>query len=92
NPNTHGGGVNYNFRVGLTQTVLKSASGESTSVRSLQILTGVGGDALQDIVFNQLTGMTASYNDYSGPAPVYVPRQNTYYYLAATNLREEELH
>ncbi|WP_105143962.1 MucBP domain-containing protein [Streptococcus suis] len=91
NPNTHGGGVNYNFRVGLTQTVLKSASGESTSVRSLQILTGVGGDALQDIVFNQLTGMTASYNDYSGPAPVYVPRQNTYYYLAATNLREEEL-
>ncbi|HFI0635483.1 TPA: MucBP domain-containing protein, partial [Streptococcus suis] len=90
NPYTYGV-VHYNFRASLTQTVLKSASGESTSVRSLQILTGVGGDALQDIVYNQLTGMTASYNDYSGPAPVYVPRQNTYYYVAATDLRDEEL-
>ncbi|HFI0553831.1 TPA: MucBP domain-containing protein [Streptococcus suis] len=84
-------GVRYNFRAGLTQTILKSASGASTAVRSFQLLTGVGGDALSDIVFNQLTGLTASYNDYSGPAPVYVPRQNTYYYLAATDLRDEEL-
>ncbi|MGQ7379500.1 MucBP domain-containing protein [Streptococcus suis] len=84
-------GVRYNFRAGLTQTILKSASGDSTAVRSFQLLTGVGGDALSDIVFNQLTGLTASYNDYSGPAPVYVPRQNTYYYLAATDLRDEEL-
>ncbi|HEM6191404.1 TPA: MucBP domain-containing protein, partial [Streptococcus suis] len=88
---TSGPGVKYNFRAGLTQTILKSASGASTAVRSFQLLTGVGGDALQDIVFNQLTGLTASYNDYSGPAPVYVPRQNIYYYLAATDLREEEL-
>ncbi|HFR3775424.1 TPA: MucBP domain-containing protein [Streptococcus suis] len=84
-------GVRYIFRAGLTQTILKSASGDSTAVRSFQLLTGVGGDALSDIVFNQLTGLTASYNDYSGPAPVYVPRQNTYYYLAATDLRDEEL-
>ncbi|NQJ68753.1 YSIRK-type signal peptide-containing protein [Streptococcus suis] len=88
---TSGPGVKYNFRAGLTQTILKSASGDSTAVRSFQLLTGVGGDALSDIVFNQLTGLTASYNDYSGPAPVYVPRQNTYYYLAATDLRDEEL-
>ncbi|HEM5194057.1 TPA: MucBP domain-containing protein [Streptococcus suis] len=88
---TSGPGVKYNFRASLTQTILKSASGASTAVRSFQLLSGVGGDALQDIVFNQLTGLTASYNDYSGPAPVYAPRQNTYYYLAATDLRDEEL-
>ncbi|MFM0858296.1 MucBP domain-containing protein [Streptococcus suis] len=91
NTNTWSNKVKYNFRASLTQTVLKSASGESTSVRSIQLLSGVGGNALQDIVFNQLTGMTASYNDYSGPAPVYMPRQNTYYYVAATDLRDEEL-
>ncbi|NQN54582.1 YSIRK-type signal peptide-containing protein, partial [Streptococcus suis] len=80
----------FNFRIPLTKTTYTNAAGESSTLRETQILQGTQGNAKGQVVYAALTGDTGYYNDYSGPAPTYSPKQTTYYLVKETDKRIEE--
>ncbi|MCI5870445.1 MAG: MucBP domain-containing protein, partial [Streptococcus sp.] len=80
----------FNFRIPLTKTTYTNAAGESSTLRETQILQGTQGNAQGQVIYAALTGDKGYYNDYSGPAPTYSPKQTTYYLVKETDKRIEE--
>ncbi|HFI0671460.1 TPA: MucBP domain-containing protein, partial [Streptococcus suis] len=80
----------FKYTLSLTETVFKNAAGESKVLRNMQLKSGMGGKALNTLVYHNQTASRGDYNDYSGTAPTYTPRQVTSYFVKATDLRDEE--
>ncbi|HFI0106136.1 TPA: MucBP domain-containing protein, partial [Streptococcus suis] len=80
----------FKYTLSLTETEFKNAAGESSVLRNMQLKSGMGGSALNTLVYHNQTVSRGDYNDYSGGAPTYTPRQETSYYVKATALRDEE--
>ncbi|HFI0067724.1 TPA: MucBP domain-containing protein, partial [Streptococcus suis] len=81
---------NFKYTLSLTETEFKNAAGESSVLRNMQLKSGMGGSALNTLVYSNLTTSRGDYNDYSGTAPTYTPRQVTSYFVKATDLRDQE--
>ncbi|NQO85930.1 YSIRK-type signal peptide-containing protein, partial [Streptococcus suis] len=80
----------FKYTLSLTETEFKNAAGESSTLRNMQLKSGMGGAALNTLVYSNQTLSRGDYNDYSGTAPTYSPRQVTSYFVKATDLRDEE--
>ncbi|HEP1844973.1 TPA: MucBP domain-containing protein, partial [Streptococcus suis] len=80
----------FKYTLSLTETEFKNAAGESSVLRNMQLKSGMGGTALNTLVYSNQTLSRGDYNDYSGTAPTYSPRQVTSYFVKATDLRDEE--
>ncbi|HEP1820267.1 TPA: MucBP domain-containing protein, partial [Streptococcus suis] len=80
----------FKYTLSLTETEFKNAAGESSVLRNMQLKSKMGGKALHTLVYNNQTLSRGDYNDYSGTAPTYSPRQVTSYFVKATDLRDEE--
>ncbi|MGQ7357022.1 MucBP domain-containing protein [Streptococcus suis] len=81
---------NFKYTLSLTETEFKNAAGESSVLRNMQLKSNMGDTALNTLVYSNLTTSRGDYNDYSGAAPTYTPRQVTSYFVKATDLRDQE--
>ncbi|HEM4414474.1 TPA: MucBP domain-containing protein, partial [Streptococcus suis] len=81
---------NFKYILSLTETEFKNAAGESSVLRNMQLKSNMGASALNTLVYSNQTASRGDYNDYSGAAPTYTPRQVTSYFVKATDLRDEE--
>ncbi|MEG3344326.1 MucBP domain-containing protein, partial [Streptococcus suis] len=80
----------FKYILSLTENEFKNAAGESSTLRNMQLKSGMGGAALNTLVYSNQTLSRGDYNDYSGTVPTYSPRQVTSYFVKATDLRDEE--
>ncbi|HFU4464882.1 TPA: MucBP domain-containing protein, partial [Streptococcus suis] len=81
----------FSYRMSLTTLPFTDSTGHQTSVRYVNINSGVGADGKGSVAYSLLTDDSTSYNSYTGIAPGYLPTQVTSYYVKETERRAQEL-
>ncbi|WP_153053364.1 MucBP domain-containing protein [Streptococcus suis] len=81
----------FSFRMSFTTMPFTESTGETSTLRYVNINSGLGETAKGSVAYALLTSDTTSYNSYTGLAPSYSPAQITSYYVKETNHRSEEL-
>ncbi|NQK58823.1 YSIRK-type signal peptide-containing protein, partial [Streptococcus suis] len=81
----------FSFRMAFTTMPFTESTGETSTLRYVNINSGLGETAKGSVAYSLLTSDTTSYNSYTGLAPSYSPAQITSYYVKETNHRSEEL-
>ncbi|HEM5155242.1 TPA: MucBP domain-containing protein [Streptococcus suis] len=81
----------FTYRMSLTTMPFTDSTGQQTSVRYMNINSGVGANGKGSVVYSLLTSDRTSYNSYTGIAPGYLPTQVTSYYVKETERRAQEL-
>ncbi|HFI0634899.1 TPA: YSIRK-type signal peptide-containing protein, partial [Streptococcus suis] len=81
----------FTFRMSSTSLPFTDSTGQQTSVRFVNINSGLGADAKGSVAYSLLTDDRTSYNSYTGVAPSYLPIQVTSYYVKETERRAQEL-
>ncbi|MBY4963062.1 MucBP domain-containing protein, partial [Streptococcus suis] len=81
----------FTFQMSSTSLPFTDSTGQQTSVRYVNIRSGLGADAKGSVAYSLLTSDRTSYNSYTGIAPSYLPIQVTSYYVKETERRAQEL-
>ncbi|HEL1992874.1 TPA: MucBP domain-containing protein, partial [Streptococcus suis] len=81
----------FTYRMSLTTMPFTDSTGQQTSVRYVNINSGVGANGKGSVAYSLLTNDNTSYNSYTGLAPSYTPFQVTSYFVKETERRAQEL-
>ncbi|HFU4472928.1 TPA: MucBP domain-containing protein, partial [Streptococcus suis] len=81
----------FTYRMSLTTMPFTDSTGQQTSVRYVNINSGIGANGKGSVVYSLLTNDNTSYNSYTGLAPSYTPFQVTSYFVKETERRAQEL-
>ncbi|HEM6121304.1 TPA: MucBP domain-containing protein, partial [Streptococcus suis] len=81
----------FTFRMSSTSLPFTDSTGQQTSVRYVNINSGLGDSGKGSVAYSLLTDDRTSYNSYTGVAPSYLPIQVTSYYVKETERRAQEL-
>ncbi|HEL2055065.1 TPA: MucBP domain-containing protein [Streptococcus suis] len=81
---------NGTFTFRMAYAINGSTAPGSTYTGEINIASGVGGSGNAQVVYSLLTNDRSSYTSYTGTVPVYLPVQETGYYVKATDIRPEE--
>ncbi|MGQ7560590.1 MucBP domain-containing protein, partial [Streptococcus suis] len=81
----------FSYRMSLTTMPFTDSTGQQTSVRYVNINSGVGANGKGSVAYSLLTNDNTSYNSYTGLAPSYTPFQVTSYFVKETERRAQEL-
>ncbi len=81
---------NGTFTFRMAYAINGSTAPGSTYTGEINIASGVGGSGRAQVVYSLLTNDRSYYTSYTGTVPVYLPVQETGYYVKATDIRPEE--
>ncbi|HEL9630636.1 TPA: YSIRK-type signal peptide-containing protein, partial [Streptococcus suis] len=81
---------NGTFTFRMAYAINGSTAPGSTYTGEINIASGVGESGSAQVVYSLLTNDRSYYTSYTGSVPVYLPVQETGYYVKATDIRPEE--